>query len=562
MFDSDGAPAVEQLAESDLFPDRPGGWTIDDELAMLTELEHPEAIDVVDDEPPGQAPPQWRSSNTDPSSWLAWELDADSADPAALSDAELIDAMTGWEKLAAWALARQARVIAEFARRRPGDDPTLVTGRDLIPTPGGYAADEVGMALRLTRKNATRRLARSAQLVAWLPETLTLWEAGRLDERKVNMICEATDHLGRDLARAVQHRVLTRAPQHTSSQLKAALNRAIQAADPEGAAHRHTAARSGRRVTVNDEDDGMASLWALLTAPDARSAYEWLTRLARGIGADDPRGMDARRADLLVALLTGQLTCAGSDDPDSTEGTGSDSADSGVAEPRGTADADTGTAGEATTVPPRPITPGKPLVHVVMPFTTLIGADDQPCELVGHGPIPADLAREIAADAELKRLIYDPLSGALLDHGRTTYRPPAALADYVRARDVHCRSPICRRRALDAELDHVVPYPEGPTSADNLVDSCVHDHHLKHSPGWHVTFHQDGRLEWITPTGHRYFSHPYDYRPDDPPLPPPRHPTTGPPSTPPDRNAGREWDGFSRYFEQAEPADPDDPPPF
>jgi hypothetical protein len=165
------------------------------------------------------------------------------------------------------------------------------------------------------------------------------------------------------------------------------------------------------------------------------------------------------------------------------------------------------------------VNPGKPLVQVVMPFSTLIGADDEACELVGHGAIPADLAREIAADAVLKRLVYDPLSGALLDHGRTTYRPPAALADFLRARDVYCRSPICRRRALDAELDHIVPYPGGPTSADNMAGYCTHDHHMKHAPGWQVRIHDDGGLEWITPTGHRYLSRHYDYRPDAGPAP-------------------------------------------
>jgi hypothetical protein len=133
---------------------------------------------------------------------------------------------------------------------------------------------------------------------------------------------------------------------------------------------------------------------------------------------------------------------------------------------------------------------------------------------VGHGAVPADLAREIAADAVLKRLVYDPLSGALLDHGRTTYRPPAALADFLRARDVYCRSPICRRRAIDAELDHVVAYPDGTTSAHNMAACCSHDHHMKHAPGWQVRVHDDGALEWTTPTGHRYLSHPYDYRPD------------------------------------------------
>jgi hypothetical protein len=47
----------------------------------------------------------------------------------------------------------------------------------------------------------------------------------------------------------------------------------------------------------------MASLWASLAAPDALACYRWLTRLARGLGGGDPRGMDARRADLLVGLL-------------------------------------------------------------------------------------------------------------------------------------------------------------------------------------------------------------------------------------------------------------------
>jgi hypothetical protein len=231
----------------------------------------------------------------------------------------------------------------------------------------------------------------------------------------------------------------------------------------------------------------MASLWALLPAPDAVSAFEWLSRLARGMGADDPRSMDARRADLLTALLTGRLT---------------------VAAPEGSA-----------RVPmPEPVNPGKPLVQVVVPFDTLTGAAEHPAELVGYGAIPAPLAREIAADAVWRRLVTDPLSGALLDHGRTTYRPPAALADFVRARDVHCRHPICRRRAIDSELDHTVAFAGdgGRTAASNLYGACPRHHHLKHdAPGWSVHQHADGRITWTTPTGHCYTSSPYDYRVDE-----------------------------------------------
>ena len=177
---------------------------------------------------------------------------------------------------------------------------------------------------------------------------------------------------------------------------------------------------------------------------------------------------------------------------------------------------------------PRPAPAGKPLVQVTMPYSTLIGADDQPGELAGYGPIPADLAREIAADSVWKRLVTDPLSGALLDHGRTTYRPPVALADFVRARDGGCRSPICRRQPDNCELDHAIAWNKGGHTAEhNLWTGCVHDHHLKHQPGWTVRMIDDRSLEWITPTGHRYVTDVHDYRPADDPDPPLLRRSTG-----------------------------------
>ncbi|GAA1282840.1 HNH endonuclease signature motif containing protein [Pseudonocardia aurantiaca] len=446
-----------------------------DELADLDLLTWPEP------------PPDRTWADTAPSGIAALELDVDTADPACLSDAQLIDAMVGFERQAAWAQARQARIVAEFARRRPPDAKDMA-GTDRTCAASPYAPDEVGLALRLSRWSATARIGQSRELVERLPETLGLWQAGRLDERRVTAICDATRNLPVDTARAVQERVLPRAPEQTLGQLKAALARAVIAADPESAERRHTAARRDRRVAVNPEPEGMASLWALLPATDAVAAFGWLTRLARGCGAQDPRSMDARRADLLAALLTGRLTPATAAAPGGSEG-------------------------------PRPVSPGKPLVQVVMPFTTLLGADQQPCELVGHGPITAEHAREIASDATLVRLVYDPRSGTLLDYGRATDRPPAGLADHVRARDVHCRQPICRRRATDSELDHLIPFPLGPTSEANLATGCSHDHHLKHSPGWQVHALPDGVIEWITPTGHRYRSTPHDYRDDDDPFP-------------------------------------------
>jgi hypothetical protein len=303
------------------------------------------------------------------------------------------------------------------------------------------------------------------------------------------------------------------------------------------------------------------------------------------MGAEDPRTMDARRADLLVGLLTGQLVAGadltfvddgaddgrtrGNDDSNATDPAHPTAESAQAAEspqaaestqavestqaaeatsPTGAAEATT-TGAEAggpaagadgagaclrdgRGLPVRPVTPGKPLIQIVMADSTLLGADDRPAELVGHGPIPAPLAREIAADAVWRRLVTDPLSGTVLDYGRTTYHPPAGLADHVRARDRYCRFPLCRRKAADAELDHALAWADGgTTSAGNLHALCLHHHKLKHHAGWRIEAHPDGRLTWMTPTGHRHTTRPHDHRPEPPPPPAPTR--QGPDPDPP-----------------------------
>ncbi|HYH29609.1 MAG TPA: DUF222 domain-containing protein [Pseudonocardia sp.] len=434
-----------------------------------------------------------------PSGFLALEMDADTQYPDRLSDAELIDAMVGFERLTSWAQARQVRILAEFARRRPGDDTTMVN-TDKPCSVSRFAPDEVGLALTQSRMAAKARIGRSVQLEQVLPETLQAWQQGRLDERRVVAICEATHYLDTEKARAVQRRVLDRAPQQTLAQLKAALKRAVVQADPDGAAADDDADAADTSAD-SDTDSGTGSgSTETSTATEHDAADDDADPADEGDNADD----------------------------------GADSAD------------DTGTgggaiAGGAAGMPPRPVNPGKPLVQILMPFTTLLGLDRQPCELVGHGPVPAELAREIAADATLRRLVYDPLSGTVLDHGRTTYRPPAGLADHVRARDVHCRSPICRRRALDGHLDHVVPFPDGPTSDTKLHGCCGHDHRMKHAPGWSVRALPDGRIQWITPTGHRYHTHDYRDEPD-PPSPQADDPPDEPEPPPPPRWTQQDYD--------------------
>ncbi|MGH3916796.1 MAG: hypothetical protein ACRDTC_25815, partial [Pseudonocardiaceae bacterium] len=68
------------------------------------------------------APEQAPLSQCAPSGWLALELDHGTVEPAGMSDPDLIDTIIGFDRVASWAEARQAMLLAEFARRRPRDD--------------------------------------------------------------------------------------------------------------------------------------------------------------------------------------------------------------------------------------------------------------------------------------------------------------------------------------------------------------------------------------------------------------------------------------------------------
>ncbi|OLO63781.1 HNH endonuclease [Actinomyces oris] len=124
--------------------------------------------------------------------------------------------------------------------------------------------------------------------------------------------------------------------------------------------------------------------------------------------------------------------------------------------------------------------------------------------------VPAMTAWALAAGGTWRRLITDPVSGVVIDVGRTRYRPPAGLADLVRARDRVCVFPTCQTPAERCDIDHLTAWSQGgTTSLDNLVVLCEAHHRLKHTPGWALTRDQaSGTLSWHTPDKTVYQRHP------------------------------------------------------
>jgi hypothetical protein len=144
-----------------------------------------------------------------------------------------------------------------------------------------------------------------------------------------------------------------------------------------------------------------------------------------------------------------------------------------------------------------------------VPITSLVGPGKEPGQLSGGIPIPAELARVIAARPESTwyRMLTDP-ARRCAELSTTAYKPTPPVWRQVTARDQICYWPGCHRPAVQVEDDHLVAHPEGETCTSNLGPGCKRHHTVKHSEGFSVVRNDDGSYTWTTPTGHTHISWP------------------------------------------------------
>jgi hypothetical protein len=390
--------------------------------------------------------------------------------PEVLSAAGRVDLLVALERQAAMIAAQQQRVLARMAVDQSDDR--------------NWVREDVACALRMSGRTAARRLAVAQTLAERLPATLKLLDRGQVGYLHAAFLAESVFALNEKQARAVEERVLPRAPEQTLAEFQRSVRRAVARVAAATVEEQRVEAMTQRRVCLTPRDDGMTELWALLPAEGAAAVITAVDALASVTSADDPRTPDQRRADALVDL--------------------------GVA---------------ALHDPLLPKAQGmRPSIQITVALSTLLGEDEQPGELAGHGPIPASVARRLAADESgtWRRLVTDPVTGQLLDYGQDTYRPPKDLAEFVIARDQICTFPGCERPACRCDLDHRTPYRKGgSTSSENMGPLCERHHIGKHEAGWTPRRSDDGTTTWISPTKHVYQSRPPDLPRDTTSDPPP-----------------------------------------
>ena len=419
-----------------------------------------------------------------------------------------------WQAIESWAQVRGCAALVDAA----GPEPVTVTptgfARAQVTDP---ATRQLAPMLHLAPTAVPGRL-RTARDLHTFPDLAALAEDGTLFVGAWRAVLTETLNLPQAArARVINHMVAVFAGRRahdrrpwTPTETHKAVREAMHTLAREELDQARAQAMEGRRVHLSPDSDGMAWLNALLPEVDAHRIYNRLTAAAAAAKADDPhddRTADQRRADLFTALLLGHT---GSDDPTdphrhsddhhpetpSTPTDGTDSTD-GTDAPTSAAPANTPTGnptGPGTSTPadpgpgtaPIPIT-ARPDISVIVTLATLLGLASEPAHVPGLGSIPADVARDLAADGRWRLWITDPGTGNVVNTGSRTYTPTAALARLIRAREPHCRMPGCARQAVNCDLDHTIPYPSEPgTVEQNLGPLCRGHHNLKTHHGYHL----------------------------------------------------------------------------
>ncbi len=397
-------------------------------------------------------------------------------DFAAVDDAGVVDVITAAAREQNASCGRELAAIGElYARRAPEDDSDrldwAIDGHENVVA-------EIAAALGISRGRARGRLRYAIALRERLPRIAEVFAHGLIDFRLMAAVVSRTELIENpDVIAKLDAAIARHAPKWmrlSEPKLFERIDWWVLRFDPAGqrVPKEHT---EDRYVDIAPTDAGLAGIWAQLHATDGAALDHKLDALADTVCAADPRTKKQRRADALGALVAGlaAMHCqCGS--PDCS----------------------------AAQRPPA----SNVVIHVLAEQATISGESPTPGYLPGFGPLPSPTLRDVAATAKIKPLRMpstNPEPG---------YRPSAALAEFVRLRDVTCRFPGCDQPAQVCDIDHTVPYPQGPTHPSNCKLLCRYHHLLKTFytgvGGWADRQLADGTVQWTSPTGHTYTTTP------------------------------------------------------
>lgn len=473
-----------------------------------------------------------------------------------LSQGRLTADVAALQQVIAAATAAQTVRIAQFAARdeQRREDGTFVEVDRGLGHVSEFASDTLAPMLAMSFGPAAKRVRTAAKLAAQLPRTMRALAGAKLDPFRAQIIAEELLLAGRDTCTAVEQLIHPDVEGDTPAQVRRRVRKALAEVDPDAVAERAARARLERFVLRRASDiPGITEWWAQLPAEDSAKCWAAIDALAHRRRQDDPSlRLEQCRADALVDLILGNATVEtsltlvlpvdtipdpasetpappaadASAEPDTQPDCGHDDVgdegdscddhgdeddrrqDDGQGNGRHGDDRDGKPAGDAQGDPRAHVDPKAPQGNRIS------AADVTGVAVPGIGVIPASVVLSMAGvfDAATTRMLIDSRTGVTMETSASTYRPPTAIARHVRLRDRTCRFPGCGIRSERCELDHLIPWPLGPTAVHNLLCLCKHHHRLKHHTRWRVRPGDKGAFVWTDPFGQAYLVRPPDHR--------------------------------------------------
>ena len=373
-------------------------------------------------------------------------------------DAVLLDRIVSRRALMSQLEAEESEDMLALADFRRGD--AVARGFREPESAASFAADEVAIELHVSSRSVQNRMHAARTVRDELPAVWAAHCLGRIDSWRVSLIAATAFRLQLpESASALDAKVVPYAVSHTPAQLKAWLRRFVARTEPEQVIERRKHDLEQRSVYFDHDDDGVSWLHAMMSGEDAVLLDRDLTLAAKASAQSDDRTLPQARADVLVDRLLGR------------EG---------------------GETGR-----------GRFYIGITIPVTSMLGLDVDPGSAVdGSFALPPELVREIASHPGtlFSRIITDPLGG-VLDVTELGRFPTEALGRALELIDGVCVFPTCSRPAADADKDHQIPHPNGPTSGTNLWSLCRRHHRMKTLGVVDTDVGSHGRHRWTMPSG-------------------------------------------------------------
>ncbi|MGN6244888.1 MAG: DUF222 domain-containing protein [Motilibacteraceae bacterium] len=410
-----------------------------------------------------------------------------------------------WDAALAWLHAQRIDAAA------------LVAGEPTVDASGSYeiGTEEVRLALTLTRREADALVDLARALNGRLPATKAALERGAISVEHARVVFRGTEQCSDTECALIEAGLLRsgalpaagkRTDRTTASLRDSVRRQVLRVRGPEPDEDRARAA-ARRNVRVDDAGDGMTDV--VINTPAVGGQTIWLAIDARARamrehakrqGLDDKGGISAWRADAAVDLAsaylnggTAAVTALGTQDAAAIQNDAAAPTNPLLPQPEEGQEPSPGLAAVQDVLAAGPQIPvpwtGAPTAHgrAVLPIVVILAealfATDgdnaaEPGLLRGHGPVPAQVARDLILAEKRWRIALVDKHHQLL--AVDTYEPTQAIRDWAMTKYERCSTPGCANPAIRCDLDHEKAHSDGgPTEAGNLPPRCRFCHLLK-----------------------------------------------------------------------------------